>query len=133
VLSLLAERTAARRAREWATLAAAEAGATTAAQRVVRLLTSEMVHNAVVHGPADGTITVDARFRAGTVGVLVTDESPEPPVLSADGSDPPDCWGMRLVDALAARWGVEPAGPTTGPGKTVWFEVSLDLSEPPRA
>jgi len=122
VLRLHAEPASARQARDWAADASAAAGAGGAARRVVRLLTSELVHNAVVHGPAHGAITVSTRSSRTAIRVLVTDDGPDPPRLAVDGPG----WGLRLVNALASRWGVEPAGA----GKTVWFEVPLDLADP---
>jgi hypothetical protein len=35
--------------------------------------------------------------------------------------DAPTGRGLRIVDSLATRWGVEPGD--AGEGKTVWFEV----------
>ena len=87
---------------------------------VVRLLTSELVSNAMWHG-LPGAFWVEVETKPGRVRVGVTD---------GGGGDvrfaPPHRWpesghGLRLVDALADRWGVERF--VGRPGKRVWFEV----------
>ena len=86
----------------------------------VTLATSELVTNAVVHArsPVEVHVTVDR----DSVWVEVADTSaalPErtlPPVTSTHGR------GLVLVDALSVAWGVAPA--STGPGKSVWVQVS---------
>ncbi|MCU1431217.1 MAG: putative anti-sigma regulatory factor, serine/threonine protein kinase, partial [Actinotalea sp.] len=56
------------------------------------------------------------------VTVSVTDTSTDLPVVRSTGPDVPGGHGMRLVDRLASRWGVDvhPTG-----GKTVWFSVPV--------
>lgn len=86
-----------------------------------RLLVTELVANAVIHGRGDVLLTV-ARDRT-TLRVEVSDGSTARPVL-VDGSALRESGaGLRLVDALATRWG---AGTRTDgrPGKSVWFTLS---------
>ena len=77
------------------------------------LLTSELVTNAVIHAESDIAVTVRGEQ---SLRVEVSDESPEQvsPVRLGDGR------GLRLVDALAASWGVSPQRR----GKVVWFELA---------
>ena len=86
----------------------------------VKLLVSELVTNSVRHAGLPATAAIELRVRAdaGQVRVEVTDagrgfdplERPEP---SEDGG-----WGLRLVESLADRWGVERA-----PAARVWCEL----------
>jgi anti-sigma regulatory factor (Ser/Thr protein kinase) len=85
------------------------------------LLVSELVTNAVVHGSSRATL-VAARPN-GHLHVAVLDSNVQLP----DGPQtvPPDSEsgrGLRIVAAVADRWGVE----TTDEGKAVWFEIDLD-------
>jgi anti-sigma regulatory factor (Ser/Thr protein kinase) len=85
------------------------------------LLVSELVTNAVVHGRSRATLIAarpEGRLR---VAVLDNDvrlpEGPQPANPDAEGGR-----GLRIVAAVADRWGVE----TTDEGKSVWFEIDLD-------
>jgi PAS domain S-box-containing protein len=88
-----------------------------------RLLTSELVTNAVRHGPSGPRADVCLRVIVGeaTVRVEVIDDGPgfvppdrrEPRRLGEIGG-----WGLVLVDRVADRWGVGEGGPTT-----VWWEI----------
>ncbi len=109
-------------ARRWVLRQAAEAGVRGDAQAVVELLTSELVANAIHHGPPEGRITVEAGVVDGHLQVTVFDESRADPVVR----DPPPTEaggrGMMLVDLLATAWGTTPRAEG---GKGVWFTVSL--------
>jgi anti-sigma regulatory factor (Ser/Thr protein kinase) len=85
------------------------------------LLVSELVTNAVMHG-AGGPMTLFVDRDDEKVRFTVSDAGGGPlPVMreaadaGADGGH-----GLRIVDALADRWGVE-RGSTR-----VWFELYLD-------
>jgi anti-sigma regulatory factor (Ser/Thr protein kinase) len=85
----------------------------------VSLLTSEVVANAVRHaGPLapDERIVFHARVGEDFVRVEVADHGPgfDPEIRH----DTPG-FGLRLIDKLATRWGVE----STARGCRVWFEV----------
>lgn len=83
-----------------------------------RLLVSELVTNAVVHGSPPVTMRVDCEGGRSMV-VAVSDGSPRPPVRrEADGSAVSGR-GIALVDLLSDRWGVE----VTETGKTTWFSL----------
>jgi hypothetical protein len=83
------------------------------------LLTSELVTNAVMHsgGPSEMTAVYDGDM--GWLRVEVSDTSSRVPHIrghpGVDGGQ-----GLRIVDALAARWGTTPSRT----GKAVWFELT---------
>jgi anti-sigma regulatory factor (Ser/Thr protein kinase) len=82
------------------------------------LLVSELVTNAVKYGPEDGAIRLivgaDDKATRFTVHDLGLGPLPE---MRAESDPAPGGHGLRLVDALADRWGVE-RGSTR-----VWFEL----------
>jgi anti-sigma regulatory factor (Ser/Thr protein kinase) len=122
MLTLGPDRGSVAQARHWVLRRASEAGVAGETGAVVELLTSEIVANAVVHGPDDGSITVRTRAARGRFLVEVLDDAPQAPVVRH--TDPLDEGGrgMMLVDMLAADWGVRPH---PGDGKTVWFRVAI--------
>ncbi|WNB85334.1 ATP-binding protein [Cellulomonas sp. ATA003] len=121
-LQLPAQRSSARLARHWVIHVTAAAGVTGAQNQIVELLTAEVVANAAVHGPADGTIRVRAWSDATHVYVSVRDDSVTTPVVRHPEPSDLNGRGVALVQALASDWGVE-AGPN---GKTVWFSLELE-------
>jgi PAS domain S-box-containing protein len=86
-----------------------------------RLLTSELVTNAVRHGPTTdhGEVALRVYVRPDAVRVEVVDVGlgfvPPAPAPSEEIGG----WGLVLVDRVAARWGVN-----EGPPTTVWFELA---------
>ena len=92
-------------------------------EQTVVLLVSEVVSNAVRHseGPADATISLEAKITGQSVRVAVTDAGegftprPRDPDRLGEG------YGLYLVDKAARRWGVEGEGCTT-----VWFEIDRE-------
>jgi serine/threonine-protein kinase RsbW len=120
-LSLPPERSSARIARHWVIHTIAAEGVTGSQNQVVELLTAEVVANAVVHGPPDGSIRVRAWTDHQHVYVSVSDDSSTSPVVRHPEPSADSGRGMALVQALATDWGVE-IGPD---GKTVWFSMEL--------
>jgi len=116
------QRSSARLARHWVIRVIASSGVTGAQNQVVELLTAEVVANAAVHGPAEGSIRVRAWTDATHVYVTVSDESSTSPVVRHPEPSDVSGRGVALVQALADDWGVE-AGPD---GKTVWFSLELE-------
>lgn len=110
------------RSRHWVTQQARTDGASTEALRVLALLTTEAVTNAVEHGPADGEIDVDVERHGRSVRVLVRDGNQRPPVLTRVPPSAAGGRGVMLIDMLAASWGVDYHPDGT---KTVWFDVPL--------
>jgi anti-sigma regulatory factor (Ser/Thr protein kinase) len=86
-----------------------------------RLLTSELVTNAVLHARTQMTLAVDDNEHG--VRVAVTDESPVPPSLRRHSTTATTGRGLRLLDELAHEWSVD----DDNGGKTVWFTLADDV------
>jgi len=87
---------------------------------VTRLLVSELVVNAVVHAESEAQVVLHhdgARLR-----VEVLDDSTTLPVVRGHSPTVPDGRGLRILDGLADRWGVD----VTDGGKAVWFELVVE-------
>ncbi|MEV7009913.1 ATP-binding protein [Streptosporangium sp. NPDC051022] len=91
----------------------------------VKLLTSELVTNAITHSRSrDGVLLVRLGVsrpgRTPTIHVEVLDDGSddEHPVMRMD-PDGESGRGLFLVDALSLRWGTADAEP----GRVVWFQV----------
>lgn len=84
---------------------------------VIRLLTTELVTNAMLHGSPP--INLDVTRNGSTIRVAVADTNPAPPVIRPFDPAAATGHGLLLLDRLARRWGVE----TNRDGKRVWFEV----------
>lgn len=84
-----------------------------------QLLASELVANALDHG--DGDITMRMTRFPGELRVDVTDLSPQQPQVRPATLDDVRGRGLMILEALAARWGVEPLPDVNG--KTVWFTL----------
>ena len=84
-------------------------------EHTVTLLVTEIVANSIRHAGDSAEVHVAAMLEPGFARVEVLDSGPgfDPEVRhSTDG------YGLRLLDKLATRWGVE-----RGRGTLVWFEV----------
>lgn len=93
--------------------------------RVVELLTSEIVSNAVRH--ATGPIRVEAWLAGdGSLRVGATDDHPGLPVVRDAGPEAEGARGISLVEQLARRWGVD----AVDGHKHVWFEAAVDRRGP---
>jgi anti-sigma regulatory factor (Ser/Thr protein kinase) len=119
-VALPAERTSARQARKFIRefCVAAELGDDVCEKAA--LLVSELVTNAVIHGRSRATLV--AARPTGHLHVAVLDHDirlPEGPKTVAPDSE--HGRGLRIVAAVADRWGVE----GTDEGKAVWFELDL--------
>lgn len=122
LLRIEARRGSIPKARHWVVDAIGRLDVSPGTVATIELLTSEVVTNAVRHG-SGGTITVEVDARRGACRVSVTDTGHDLPVVRSTGPQVPGGHGMRLVERLAATWGV---APVRGGGKTVWFSVPLD-------
>ena len=92
------------------------------ALRVAELLTSELVTNAVKYGPTGGTIRIRAERDRTTLGVIVTDDAHQAPVVCHPRPEQPGGRGMNLVQMLASDWGFDLH---EGNGKSVWFHLPI--------
>lgn len=92
----------------------------------LRFVVTELVNNSVLHGsgePIEVAIEVTAD---GLTRGRVSDRGTGPVEIASPREAGDGGFGLRIVDALASRWGVET------PSSDVWFElapVSLSLSE----
>lgn len=94
----------------------------TDALETARLLTSELVTNSVIHGPAaPASVGLVVDVQRARIRVAVSDEgdaAPQPMPPSQDGG-----YGLTLVEALATRWSTSrEAG-----RNVVWFEIDLPV------
>ncbi len=90
----------------------------------LRLLTSEVVTNALRHsGMRPGeSLLVAVEISADRVRVEVVDHGPgfDLRALEAPSAEGVGGWGLFLVDKIADRWGVVNDNPSC-----VWFELKL--------
>ena len=86
-----------------------------------RLLTSELVTNAVLHARTEMTLAIEQTDEG--VRISVTDESPVPPSLRHHSATATTGRGLRLLDQLANEWSVD----DDNGGKTVWFTLADDV------
>lgn len=84
----------------------------------VCLLTSELVTNSVRHARMDGEdkIVMAARLTPDLARVEIRDGGPG---FDPDVRHRADGYGLRMLDMLASRWGVD----CDDRGARVWFEV----------
>jgi anti-sigma regulatory factor (Ser/Thr protein kinase) len=80
------------------------------------VIASELVTNAVVHGPQDGTVRVRFSRERGGLLLAVWDSSDRMPVRRVD-PEGLSGRGLVMVEALASEYG---ASPTEPHGKWVW-------------
>jgi anti-sigma regulatory factor (Ser/Thr protein kinase) len=83
----------------------------------VRLLVSELLANAILHGRPP--IELSVALRPGAVRVTVADGSTDPLAPAGPSATGDSGRGLLLLDRLADRWGTE----SLPEGKLVWFEV----------
>ncbi len=85
--------------------------------RDVQLVVSELVTNAVKHGPRQGIrVELELQGRDRVRGEIVDQGADGAPAIRRV-DDQPDSLGLQLVDMLTAEWGVA-SGSTH-----VWFEL----------
>ena len=93
-----------------------------------QLLLSELVTNAVNASNADAVeLAVHADDATLRVAVANSGGSFDPSELPAPSYRRAGGWGLRIVDVVAQRWGVE----RTDNGVSVWFEVDRPASTAP--
>ncbi|MFG3258272.1 ATP-binding protein [Streptomyces sp. NPDC048172] len=89
---------------------------------VAALCVSELVTNVITHVGEGSPVSVRLSWTGGRARLAVTDPAPDAVPVRQEGPRPDaeSGRGIALVDALAARWGVERhAG-----AKTVWCELA---------
>lgn len=92
------------------------------------LLVSEIVSNSVRHAGLDASDSIEVRIRGSRSMLHVDVIDPGPGFEPEDARPRADDggWGLRLLDRLATRWGVE-RGRTT----RVWFDLAPPVSGAP--
>jgi anti-sigma regulatory factor (Ser/Thr protein kinase) len=85
------------------------------------LVASELVTNVVRHARSD--IAVALSRVPGAARVAVGDADPRPPIRRDPSPSVPDGRGLKVVEALARRWGCE----AVPGGKVVWADLPLDV------
>jgi anti-sigma regulatory factor (Ser/Thr protein kinase) len=90
----------------------------------VELLVSELATNCIRHTDSAFDLTI---IQAGNqIRVEATDYDVGKPTMQSPKPSDPSGRGLRIVDALAAAWGVEHR---SAQGKTVWFTVAVAAPE----
>jgi anti-sigma regulatory factor (Ser/Thr protein kinase) len=89
---------------------------------IARLLVSELVANAVIHGgPGEDGIELEVLIDDRRLRIDVADGGPGfIPRPRAPDAEPEGGRGLQLVDGLSDRWGVVADGVSQ-----VWFELDL--------
>ncbi|MGY1837732.1 MULTISPECIES: ATP-binding protein [unclassified Modestobacter] len=91
------------------------------------LLVTELVANVVDHA-GSGSFTLELALSGAWLRIGVVDGSAVRPVVRELDHEAERGRGMRLVDAIAHRWGAE----DHRGGKRVWFELApAAVGEPP--
>ncbi|WP_460303141.1 ATP-binding protein [Actinocorallia aurea] len=120
VLRVPGELTAPGRVRRWVRgLLAQDRDWAGEGSEVVELLTSEVVTNAVQHGPSGGEIRVAVWRDGKRVRIECCDVGGGVPVAREAEEGDEDGRGLMLLDGLAREWGSR----TDPDGTSVWFEV----------
>ena len=96
------------------------AGTATDVRESVELMVSELATNGIRHGRTSFRLVIEQTPEQ--IRVEVTDEGDGTPHMRFPGPDEPTGRGLRIVDMLSERWGVDR---DTQRGKTVWFTVSV--------
>lgn len=91
----------------------------------IAVLVSELATNSVRHASSDFTVSVEREPHQ--IRVAVSDAGAGVPFLRSPSRRDASGRGLQIVRELADDWGVRARA--DGPGKTVWFTLTL---EPPR-
>jgi anti-sigma regulatory factor (Ser/Thr protein kinase) len=83
------------------------------------LLVTELVANVVDHVRGEATLTLELSVSDTWLRIGVVDGSSIRPVVQELSHERPRGRGMRMVEAIADRWGAE----DHRGGKRVWFEM----------
>lgn len=86
------------------------------------LLVTELVSNVVDHVGGDASLTLELELSDQWLRIAVVDGSSVRPVVRELSRDLPRGRGMRMVQAIAHRWGAE----DHDGGKRVWFELPAE-------
>ena len=84
------------------------------------LLVTELVSNVVDHVGGEASFTLELELADGWLRMAVADGSSVLPVVRELNSAHPRGRGLRLVQAIAERWGCE----SRDGGKRIWFDLA---------
>ncbi len=87
------------------------------------LLVTELVANVVDHVQGEASLTLELTLSEQWLRIAVVDGSALRPVMAELDNARPRGRGLRLVQAIADRWGSE----DHRGGKRVWFELEAGL------
>jgi two-component sensor histidine kinase len=85
------------------------------------LVTSELVTNAVRHGPTSGRVVVTVVPEPDRVTISVTDSGGGVPEVQARDIDRVGGLGLQIVESVAVNWGTD----VTADATRVWAIVAL--------
>jgi anti-sigma regulatory factor (Ser/Thr protein kinase) len=92
----------------------------------VLLVTTELVQNVTQHTDDGGELCLS--LRPDSILIEVADTSADLPQEQAEDVRSLGGRGIRLIAAVACRWGARPTAWAGHKGKTVWAELSRRLS-----
>ena len=85
----------------------------------VALLVTELVTNVIDHVGGEASFALELAYSDGRLRISVADGSSVRPVIRELDSENPRGRGLRMVQAIADRWGAE----EHRGGKRVWLEL----------
>jgi anti-sigma regulatory factor (Ser/Thr protein kinase) len=88
---------------------------------LAQLVVSELVTNAYQHAPGTDSFELELSGTDDHLRISLADGSAIRPTLAELDQDAPRGRGMRIVQAIAARWGAE----EHHGGKRVWAEMAI--------
>ena len=102
------------------------AGSSPDVLEAVELMVSELATNCIRHEGAAFRLAVTRAD--GEIRVEVTDAGSGTPTMRTPRPEEPSGRGLRIVEMLSERWGVQPEDPS---GKTVWFAMAASSAAAP--
>jgi anti-sigma regulatory factor (Ser/Thr protein kinase) len=100
-------------------------GASAEVLEAVELMVSELATNCIRHTDSGFDLTI---MRNGCdIRVEARDHAGGAPVMRSPKPTDPSGRGLKIIDMLSARWGVDSEADV---GKTVWFTISDSAAEP---
>jgi anti-sigma regulatory factor (Ser/Thr protein kinase) len=92
----------------------------------VALLVTELVTNVIDHVGGDSTLTLELALAGDSLRIAVVDGSAVRPVVRELDADNPRGRGLRMIQDIADRWGIE----DHHGGKRVWLVLQQSPTSP---
>jgi anti-sigma regulatory factor (Ser/Thr protein kinase) len=86
------------------------------------LIVSELATNSLRHAQTGFALVID--LDDAQLQIAVTDFGAGEPAMQSPGPTDHSGRGLRIVELLAADWGITPSTPLEG--KTVWFRLTIE-------